>query len=489
MVGEPIIDSTQNMNFSTGVSLMPIPGEFIISTAIQSDIYIYYYKNFSLVDSQKVNDDKYGSNQLNLFVQSSGEDRFLSGWQDEIGFKGRFIDEAGNYLSNIFELPGSRIEFFKDGSSVALIQKNLPNVNTSLILGLFDRNMTLVHQDTLGWNNDYVLNADLKIIFDSLIIVIFHTNNEIKLASFTRNIIKINEIVLPGNYPYYLNLFPENKDSVWVFWYSNLQLYSNILKPLSQAFNLVYPTIPLGKNKFLYISTTGYFSRYTFTGIILTHSSDTVKNNIILAYQADELTVYNIPSVTASISSIEFIVVFRLKNNIYARVFSNNGEPLNDSLLINSDYSLLKKLPSFASDGKKSVFTWSDIRIPGNGYDIYGHIWDLSKLTAIHDTRIKTIPGEFILYQNYPNPFNPATIISYSIPVSCHVNLKLYDILGREVATLADEEKSPGKYEIEFDGTKITDGKFVRGGCASGIYLYRLQAGNFSQTRKLIYLK
>jgi hypothetical protein len=90
---------------------------------------------------------------------------------------------------------------------------------------------------------------------------------------------------------------------------------------------------------------------------------------------------------------------------------------------------------------------------------------------------------------NYPNPFNPATIISYSIPVSCHVNLKLYDILGREVATLADEEKSPGKYEIEFDGTKITDGKFVRGGCASGIYLYRLQAGNFSQTRKLIYLK
>jgi hypothetical protein len=86
---------------------------------------------------------------------------------------------------------------------------------------------------------------------------------------------------------------------------------------------------------------------------------------------------------------------------------------------------------------------------------------------------------DFALLQNYPNPFNPSTAISYRLPVSSQVTLKVYDILGTEIETLVNEEKPAGSYEIEFNAV----------GLSSGIYFYKLQAGSFIQTKKMILLK
>lgn len=88
-------------------------------------------------------------------------------------------------------------------------------------------------------------------------------------------------------------------------------------------------------------------------------------------------------------------------------------------------------------------------------------------------------PSRFILRQNYPNPFNPVSVISYEIPAMSHVSLRVYDLLGREVATLFEGVRPPGTYEARFDGN----------GLASGIYFYRLESGTYSETRKLILLK
>ncbi len=97
------------------------------------------------------------------------------------------------------------------------------------------------------------------------------------------------------------------------------------------------------------------------------------------------------------------------------------------------------------------------------------------------------VVSEFALYQNYPNPFNPSTKIKYSIPsVETHsgasvqnILLKVYDILGNEIATLVNEEKPPGEYEIEFDGSKLS----------SGVYFYRINAGDFIKSRKMVLTK
>jgi hypothetical protein len=92
-----------------------------------------------------------------------------------------------------------------------------------------------------------------------------------------------------------------------------------------------------------------------------------------------------------------------------------------------------------------------------------------------------TASASFALRQNYPNPFNPATTISFDIPANTHgrVTLKIFDLLGRDVATLVDENKAAGSYKVVWNA----------GGLASGIYLYKLQTENYSSVRKLTLLK
>ncbi len=91
------------------------------------------------------------------------------------------------------------------------------------------------------------------------------------------------------------------------------------------------------------------------------------------------------------------------------------------------------------------------------------------------------LPANYILFQNYPNPFNPATTINYSVPKSSFVTLKVYDILGKEVTTLVDEEKKAGSYSIQLSATSNL--------LSNGVYFYRIHAGDFVETKKLILLK
>ncbi|MEB2295533.1 MAG: T9SS type A sorting domain-containing protein, partial [Ignavibacteria bacterium] len=89
------------------------------------------------------------------------------------------------------------------------------------------------------------------------------------------------------------------------------------------------------------------------------------------------------------------------------------------------------------------------------------------------------LPESYSLEQNYPNPFNPNTVISYQLPVNGFVTLKVYDILGSEVTTLVNEEKTAGRYEINYNASSL----------ASGVYLYKLQVNDFINVKKMILLK
>ena len=86
---------------------------------------------------------------------------------------------------------------------------------------------------------------------------------------------------------------------------------------------------------------------------------------------------------------------------------------------------------------------------------------------------------KFKLEQNYPNPFNPTTTISYQIPDFSFVSIKVYDVLSNEVTTLVNEEKLAGSYEVEFDAIDLP----------SGIYIYRLEAANYVESRKMVLIK
>ena len=97
-------------------------------------------------------------------------------------------------------------------------------------------------------------------------------------------------------------------------------------------------------------------------------------------------------------------------------------------------------------------------------------------------------PNDFVLYQNYPNPFNPSTKIGFQISDFGFVSLKVYDLLGNEMVTLVNEEKPAGRYEVEFNVTQSATGG-SRPEISSGIYFYRLEAGNYIDTKKMLFLK
>ena len=103
---------------------------------------------------------------------------------------------------------------------------------------------------------------------------------------------------------------------------------------------------------------------------------------------------------------------------------------------------------------------------------IYGSVTGVESQTSF-------IPKKFQLFQNYPNPFNPTTLIKYDLPKSLHVRLTVYDVLGKGIATLVNELQNPGIKSVMFDGTSLP----------SGVYFYRLEAGLFSETKKLLLIR
>ncbi len=118
----------------------------------------------------------------------------------------------------------------------------------------------------------------------------------------------------------------------------------------------------------------------------------------------------------------------------------------------------------------------------GEGDSLYNDTWQYSNVSVIGIQPVSNeVPGEFRLEQNYPNPFNPVTKIKFAVSgtTATQTFLSVYDLCGREVMNLLDQQLQPGKYEIEFNGSNLP----------SGVYFYRLSSGSFKQTRKMILLK
>jgi uncharacterized delta-60 repeat protein len=141
--------------------------------------------------------------------------------------------------------------------------------------------------------------------------------------------------------------------------------------------------------------------------------------------------------------------------------------------LFADDYPSAIKVSSY-----NAIYVAGSSEWPNSGKSIYTLIRYNQATTQVAD-EIDIIPKNFALEQNYPNPFNPSTKINWQSPVGSQQTLKIYDILGNEVATLVDEYKPAGKYEVEFSAASLP----------SGVYFYQLRAGEFVQTRKMILLK
>ena len=105
----------------------------------------------------------------------------------------------------------------------------------------------------------------------------------------------------------------------------------------------------------------------------------------------------------------------------------------------------------------------------GNVIDVSDDVFTIDMITGVEELE-EGIPSKFDLSQNYPNPFNPVTLIKYQVPETSHISIKIYDVIGREIATLVNEVKQPGVFQVSFNCENL----------ASGVYFYKMIAGDFS---------
>ena len=149
-------------------------------------------------------------------------------------------------------------------------------------------------------------------------------------------------------------------------------------------------------------------------------------------------------------------------DSIYVSSLDGSGQVLETNVIKPS----VPNTFSISIDQKNIHSLWFGIEAFGNG------------VLSAGQSEQKT-PSEFLLSQNFPNPFNPSTVINYQLPRTSFVSLKVYDILGKEVATVVNEIKEAGVYSVLFDGSALS----------AGVYFYKIQAGIYSTIKKMILIK
>ena len=179
--------------------------------------------------------------------------------------------------------------------------------------------------------------------------------------------------------------------------------------------------------------------------------------------------------------------------------YTTSGLPDNGILSIAIDGSGNKWIGTYGGLAKFDGTTWTvyttsnsglpdnrvaSITIDGSGNKWIGTdgglaVYKEGGVVSVKEISNKIIPKAFTLLQNYPNPFNPSTNIIFNLPTKSFVSLKVFDLLGRDVATLMSQEKSAGTYNVTFDARKLP----------SGVYFYRIQTKEFTQTKKLILMQ
>jgi hypothetical protein len=164
-----------------------------------------------------------------------------------------------------------------------------------------------------------------------------------------------------------------------------------------------------------------------------------------------------------AVNSIGYVFAATSRQGVYSSTDKGNSwEPVGPGLEENSTVS------AFAFNNSGYVFAAA-------GGIVYRSV---QPVTYVQYTS-ETFPSSYVLRQNYPNPFNPSTTIEFALPKSAYVTLRVYDLLGRQVGELVNEKLEPGMYKTQWNAS----------GLASGVYFYRLQAGEFTETKKLLLLR
>ncbi|HPI39077.1 MAG TPA: hypothetical protein PK397_14135, partial [Ignavibacteriaceae bacterium] len=450
-VGEPVHSS--DLSSRVGNNFIIKEGSnLVIPLSKEDDVFIAEMENFNITSELKINTDQIGSNESSPTV-ASNNDKFLVNWYDEKFNSGKFISPDGSVLSERKFFEPADYLLFSDGNIVGVWKKYSSDNLYKIGFTIYNHELTPLSNVELITGNQDDLRIVHTILPDETFIIFYRNAGELYLKRFSKEGELLNESQFSGwSNLSSLRIFLEGDDSFWITNCKYFQKYSKQLQSLTPVYD-TYAQLYVGDEK-----TVTFRYEYNYLNFYVNSL-----NGDSVAHKKMGIVIkeYNY----GKIGENSFLLIYKThENKIYACAYTNSGVQIKSPVLIHDNITVSRKMPSFGVCNDKILFVWADDRIKENGYSIYGRIFNLDSFTGIDDYSSSDTPDNFELHQNYPNPFNPVTTIKFSIPTSPKtpllskergrgevVTLKVYDILGREVAVLVNEEKAPGNYEVVFD--------------------------------------
>ncbi len=203
--------------------------------------------------------------------------------------------------------------------------------------------------------------------------------------------------------------------------------------------------------------------------------------NPVYQYNVQHTGVFVDPSNEVPVELTSFSANVINENNVNIS-WKTATETNNSYFEIYRDNKKVAQVKGAGTSTEENTYTYTDNNVNSGYYQYKLFQVDFDgtrKLAGKIEVNVNSTPSNYSLLQNYPNPFNPTTTIKYSIPNENIVTLKVYDVMGREVKTLVNSKEQAGLHQINFDA----------GNLASGVYYYRITAGNFTSVKKLILMK
>ncbi len=478
-LGNPQSDSLDFPSIGENVVLLS-PDILACPVEIDNDVFLCRLRNFRWLDSLRINDDIYGANQILPKVVRKDSDNFFITWKDEGGIKGRQVDLSGNPVGNDVALDGREIHFFLSDKAVNL-WKSLDYTEESEESGW----MTIY--DTRTWKpilhsqlTRTTFNVQIRCLpINDSSFVVLKQENGLSLVIYSINGPKIKQVMLESA-SYWINridLIPNNSVSFWVIMDGKAQLFSNELKPTSSvlALRLSEPILYIGQGRFLSLITS-LKPEGNLASIIDTTSRELRQFVLTNDFHAKNFSL-------SLLDSSKFIATWTSNREVYARTFSFQGDPITDNIKIHVDVNGYRDWASACVLDNKVLFVWSDTRNFESGYDIYGSIHELAKITPV-ETKFVYSPNSIHLAQNYPNPFNMITQIRFNLSIPGAATLEIFNLKGQKVRTLVNGKIFSGEHQLSWNGRDDFGRELV-----SGVYFYRLRTGNIVAAKRMVLLR
>jgi hypothetical protein len=462
----------------TTASVFPSDGyyagedRFYQARTVNNDIYLFTVNGETVIDSILINDDASGGNQLLSNIKSKHDGSYFVTWKDEQKFSGRFVTGSGDPVGQPTILDGSECIFLGEETAVCAWIQRTGQLTVSGFT-MYDETWSVTGRDTLGCDSGSpAVHISILRVPDNTFIIAYNAGNNIYLQRYNAAGERLKQVIVSaGSDPGSLRLFNGDGESFFMSRDGNrIQSFSYDLEFIDEGITLPYSfNTYLGEGCFVHLvqeSNAAYYAK------IFDIHGDVLKDSIYIAFKPEDITINNL-------AEGNFIVLYVSGRQIVGRTFSREGIAFADSFIVSQPINSFKKTPSAAVSGDNVLIAWAETRIPGRGYDIYGRIFSLHELTTGVEIIDRSVPQSFVLYQNYPNPFNPSTLIEYAVPHSGSIHLAVYDLLGREVAVLVNEYQQAGTYRVTFDADRF----------ASGVYVYRLTAGDYADVKRMVLLR